>query len=41
MPRTERELLAVPGIGKVKAETYGKEILDIIANYCEYNGLNL
>ena len=39
MPRDEKELLAVPGIGKVKAEQYGKEILDIVANYREYNGL--
>lgn len=39
MPRNERELLAVPGIGKAKLEQYGKEILDIMANYREYNGL--
>lgn len=39
MPRNERELLAVPGIGKAKLEQYGKEILDIVANYREYNGL--
>lgn len=39
MPRDEKELLAVPGIGKVKARQYGKEILDIVANYREYNGL--
>ena len=39
MPRTEKELLTVPGIGKVKAGMYGKEILDIVANYREYNGL--
>ena len=33
MPRNERELLAVPGIGKAKAALYGQEILDIVAGF--------
>ncbi|MBR1549151.1 MAG: AAA family ATPase [Bacteroidales bacterium] len=39
MPRTEAELLAVPGIGKSKVELFGKEILDLVADYREYNGI--
>lgn len=34
-PRTMSELLHIPGIGKVKAQSLGKEILDIVAEYGE------
>lgn len=30
LPRTEEDLLAIPGIGRYKAATYGAELLDII-----------
>ena len=39
MPRTEKALMEVPGIGKAKAALYGKELLDMIADYIEYNGI--
>ena len=31
MPRTERELLAVPGIGAAKLEKYGQAVLEVLA----------
>ena len=39
LPRTERELLAIDGIGKGKMALYGKELLDIVADFCESYGL--
>lgn len=33
LPRTMDELLAVPGIGRIKADLYGREILDIVDRY--------
>ena len=30
MPRNEKELLAVPGIGKAKVAAYGQELIDIV-----------
>ncbi len=38
LPKTERELLAVEGIGKGKVALYGKELLDIVADFCESYG---
>jgi len=33
MPGNEKELLAMPGIGKRTLEAFGKEILEIIARF--------
>ncbi len=33
LPKTQEELLALPGVGKIKAERYGKQFLDEIRNY--------
>jgi len=33
MPRTEDELLALPGLGPVKAKRYGDELLAVIARH--------
>lgn len=41
LPRTEKELLKVKGMGKIRVEKYGQEILETIAVYCEENGINL
>lgn len=39
MPRSYTELKTLTGIGPVTVKKYGKEILDIVANYREANGL--
>ncbi|MBR1850817.1 MAG: HRDC domain-containing protein [Bacteroidales bacterium] len=39
LPRSMDELLAVDGIGQKKSAAYGKELLDIVADYCEAYGL--
>ena len=39
MPGSVEELLAVPGIGRIKADLYGKEILDIVADFRENYGI--
>ena len=39
MPRTFDELKKLSGIGSVTVQRYGKEILDIVADYREANGL--
>lgn len=33
LPQTERELLAIPGIGEAKMRMYGTDILDIVQQY--------
>lgn len=38
LPKSERELLTVEGIGKGKVALYGKELLDIVADFCESYG---
>lgn len=38
LPKTMRELLAIKGIGEKKAEKYGEQFLDAIAQYVEENG---
>ncbi len=38
LPRTEKELLAISGMGKGRVEKYGKEILEIVLVYCAENG---
>ncbi|WP_445733664.1 helix-turn-helix domain-containing protein [Mariniflexile sp.] len=40
LPVTEKQLLAVNGMGKVRAEKYGTEIIDIIKNYCAENAID-
>ena len=39
MPTSKKELLAVPGIGNVIANRFGKELLDIVADYREAYGI--
>ncbi len=41
LPQTEEALSAIPGIGKNKLELYGREILDIVANFCESYGFRV
>jgi DNA helicase-2/ATP-dependent DNA helicase PcrA len=32
MPRTEREFLAIPGIGRSKLQRYGEDVLSVLAD---------
>tara|TARA_R110002126_G_scaffold291781_1_gene457976 strand:- start:42477 stop:44879 length:2403 start_codon:yes stop_codon:yes gene_type:complete len=40
LPRTEKELLKITGMGKIRVAKYGSEILKVIENYCIENGIN-
>ena len=40
LPRTPKELLKINGMGKIRVEKYGEEILEVIEKYCEENGIN-
>jgi len=40
LPRTEKELLKVNGMGKIRVKKYGDEILEVIEDYCKENGIN-
>jgi hypothetical protein len=40
LPRTEKELLKVNGMGKIRVTKYGAEILEVIEDYCKENGIN-
>ncbi len=40
LPRTEKELLKVAGMGKTRVAKYGEEILETIEKYCKQNGIN-
>ena len=40
LPRSEKELLKVNGMGKIRVKKYGEEILDTIEKYCIENGIN-
>ena len=40
LPRTEKELLAIVGMGKTRVAKYGDEILEAINEYCSKNGIN-
>ena len=40
LPRTEKELLKVKGMGKTRVSKYGEEILEVIKQYCKENGIN-
>ena len=39
LPLTHKQLLVVNGMGKVRVEKYGDEILDIIKEYCDTNAI--
>lgn len=39
MPRNKAELAKISGLGNIKIKQYGDEILDIINEFCEANGL--
>lgn len=41
LPNSQRSLLAIKGIGKVKAEIFGEELLQIIMGYCSESGLEV
>ena len=40
LPRTEKELLKINGMGKIRVKKYGDEILELIEDYCKENGIN-
>src|SRR5690606_35307962 len=40
LPINTKQLLTVNGMGKVRAEKYGAEILEIIKTYCEANSID-
>jgi hypothetical protein len=40
LPRNEKELLKVVGMGKIRVKKYGEEILDVVEAYCKENGIN-
>lgn len=40
MPRTLSALLKIKGMGKTRVSKYGDEILEVINNYCDENGIN-
>lgn len=40
LPRTTKQLLKVNGMGKIRVEKYGDEILETIEEYCLENGIN-
>ncbi|WP_298878956.1 helix-turn-helix domain-containing protein [uncultured Polaribacter sp.] len=40
LPRSEKEMLKVKGMGKIRVQKYGEEILQVIEQYCKENGIN-
>ncbi len=40
LPRSTKQLLKVKGMGKVRVEKYGDEILEVIDLYCKENGID-
>jgi nucleoside-triphosphatase THEP1 len=40
LPRTEKDLLNIVGMGKTRVSKYGVEILEVIETYCKENGIN-
>jgi len=40
LPRSEKELLKVNGMGKIRVKKYGSEILEVIEIYCKANGID-
>ena len=41
LPTNKKELLAVNGMGKVRVEKYGSEILNVIREYCDENDIEV
>jgi len=41
LPTNKKELLAVNGMGKVRVEKYGSEILHVIREYCDENDIEV
>ncbi|MGK0414198.1 MAG: ribosomal protein L21E [Polaribacter sp.] len=40
LPRSEAALLKISGMGKIRVQKYGEEILEAIESYCKENGMN-
>ncbi len=40
LPRSEKELLKIEGLGKTRVSNYGEQILEAIETYCSKNGIN-
>jgi lambda repressor-like predicted transcriptional regulator len=40
LPRTEKELLKIVGMGKTRVTRYGEAVLEAIDSYCKDNGIN-
>ena len=40
LPRSEKELLKIPGMGKIRVTKYGADILEAIEEYCIENGID-
>ncbi len=40
LPRTEKQLLNIKGMGKIRIKKYGEEILEVVEKYCLENGIN-
>ena len=40
LPRSEKELLKISGMGKIRVNKYGSQILEAIEVYCKANGIN-
>jgi ribonuclease D len=40
LPRSEKDLLKIVGMGKTRVSNYGEEILETIETYCTENGIN-
>ncbi|CAM1351142.1 helix-turn-helix domain-containing protein [Tenacibaculum halocynthiae] len=40
LPRTKKELLKVNGMGKIRVNKHGEEILEVVEEYCKENGIN-
>ena len=40
LPRNEAELLKIKGMGKIRVQKYGTEILEVVEEYCEEHGID-
>ena len=40
LQRSEKELLKISGMGKIRVQKYGEEIIELIEEYCRENGIN-
>ena len=40
LPKNEKELLKVKGMGKIRVEKYGNEILEVLEDYCQEHGID-